>query len=104
MSLLPHQYRALTALLRTDQYAAMLPDEAFARITSDKNLGGLRSLVFVSEEKASRFGKKSSPKSKGLLVVVPADEAVQFKDGIPGFPNVVKRPDFDLAWTEAHGG
>lgn len=104
MTLLPHQYRALVALLRTEKYAEMSADVAASVLFADKNLGGLRSLVFVTEEKASQVGKKSPVKTKGLLVVVPADEAAQFKEGIPGFPNVIKRLDFDLAWTEAHGG
>lgn len=108
MILLPHHHRVLVALLRSEQFAKLSPDEAYKKLVDDpkhgKNLWGLRSLMFVSEEKAKLFGDKHLAVQKGLLVVVPADEVSRFKDGIPGFPNLLRRTAFDLTWSEATNG
>jgi hypothetical protein len=88
----PHQHNALVALLRSPEWASLPADEAFARLCADKNLGGLRALCFVSQAKYDR----APPKRRGRLTVAEGE----FPGGVPGYPNVMRRPHFDKAIAE----
>jgi hypothetical protein len=91
----PHQHNALVALLRSPEWAGLSAEDAFARLSADKNLGGLRLLCFVSPEKYARTPEKR----RGRFVVVEGG----FPGGVPGYPNVMRRAHFDKAFAEARG-
>jgi hypothetical protein len=107
MDLHPHQHNALVALLRSPEWAALSADEAFAQLSADKNLGGLRTARFIGASKLRRLqdalGKgRVSPKAIARIgdraMVV---EDAEFPGGVPGYPNVMRRPHFDKAFAEA---
>jgi len=92
----PHLHAALVARLRLSDLAGLSADEAFATLTADKSLLGLRLLTFVPQAKYDR-----TPERKRVVwTVVPGT----WPGGVPGFPNLIRRPWFDAAWQEARGG
>lgn len=105
--LLPHQHAALVAVLRGPAFDGLSADEAFARLASDKNLCGLRTLSFVSAVRRDAMTKaKRGKKLLATLAVVDDATLAAFPGGVPGFPNRVGPPEdrrawFDPAWTEA---
>ena len=36
-------------------------------------------------------------------IVISDEELASFPSGIPGFPNAIRRSDFDIAWQTARG-
>lgn len=100
MSLHPHQHRELVTWL-IDNHNGRTADEVFSILNTDRNLGGLRALSFMTAERFSRISLKRRMPN---FVVVPDEEAEAFPGGIPGFPNKLRRTDFDRAWEEVSSG
>lgn len=98
MSLHPHQHAALVARLREPDLAGLSADAAFAALSGDKNLLGLRALSFLPQPVYDALSpKRRHPR----LVPVGAEVEKQFPGGVPGFPNKLRRADFDAAFAEA---
>ncbi len=103
MKMYPHLHQALVARLLDPEFdnhrkargtaAANAADRVFQTLTADKNFLGLRTTSFVPQAKYDRMPARL----KAVSVVVAGD----WPDGVPGFPNVLTRGDFDLAWLEA---
>lgn len=98
--LLDHLHRALVDLL--SDHPAKTADKAFAALVADKNIGGLRTLSFVPAAKLARLS--SRVKAAGRFVSLSDEESALYPAGIPGFPNVLTRKEFNAAWKEARGG
>lgn len=70
----PHQIETLVAELRDAAYQSLSADDAYARITSRD---------IAKRLAATRYG-----------------DIAGFPTGVPGFPNKVRRADFDNAWSQ----
>jgi hypothetical protein len=96
----PHQLRAVKEVLQRSDYDGMTPDEAYLSIDSDvPNMHGLANVVFLTPSKRAVV----SVKPHHWVVAITEDEAAAFPTGIPGFPNAIRRADFDIAWNAVRG-
>lgn len=97
----PHQLEALERVLRQPEYDKMLPTAVFWRINDDPHhLGGLAGLSFTIAEKMRNIKEDR----RDRWVVVSDEYASQFPGRtVPGFPNAIRRADFDIAWKKARG-
>lgn len=77
-----YQQATLRHELSQETYASMSADEAYGRVTSP--------------EVAKRLARTSYEPT--------AELAAAFPWGVPGFPNKVRRADFDLIWSEVQHG
>jgi len=90
----PHQLRALEAELGKPEYGGMTAEAAYRKIDRDKTMCGLSQVRFVTSAELEQ-----TPLKKGKWAFIVSDEEKsRFPSGIPGFPNAVRRSDFDIAW------
>ena len=73
-----HQRQTLRDELATDRYSGLSADEAYAELVARPNALRLARTVY-------------------------RDDRGQVRKDVPGFPNKVRRSDFDLIWSEQHG-
>lgn len=93
----PHQHRRLVVELRRPEYAALSPDEAFALVNQRAALRRLGTTRFVTQAQLDLIPQK---RRTGREFVCPESELMGFTGGVPGFPNLVKRPGFNAALAE----
>jgi hypothetical protein len=90
----PHQLRALEAELRKPEYDDMSAEAAYRKIDKDKTMCGLSQVRFVTSAELEQ-----TPLQQGTwALIVSEEEKARFPGGIPGFPNAIRRSDFDIAW------
>lgn len=103
MELLPpdlhaHQLRALVTELRKPVYDDMTADEVYRKIDDDvPGMCGLANVRFLTQGDL----EKTILKPDKWPIVVSDQEVASFPSGIPGFPNAIRRSDFDIAWKTA---
>jgi hypothetical protein len=97
-SMHPHQLRALEEELRKRDYDGMEAEQAYWMISDDcPRFRGLSSVRFVTPENIRQL------KSGQRAVIITNEEVVKFPGGVPGFPNGIRRADFDIAWQVTRG-
>lgn len=95
----PHQLRALEAELRKPEYDGMTAEAAYRKIEKDKTMCGLSGVRFVTATALETLPENRRDKA----IVISDEEMVRFPSGIPGFPNAIRRSDFDIAWQTVRG-
>jgi len=96
----PHQLEALKRELAKPEYDGMLPSAVFWKINDDTHgLCGLSKSRFVPANNVDSVKEDR----RDRVVIVTEDYLSRFPSGIPGFPNAVRRSDFDIAWKEVRG-
>jgi|JI10StandDraft_1071094.scaffolds.fasta_scaffold38193_4 hypothetical protein len=94
----PHQLRALVAHLRKPAYDCMTADEVYRKIDDDvPGMCGLANVRFLTQCAL----ENTILKPDKWPIVVSDQEVASFPGGIPGFPNAIRRSDFDIAWKTA---
>jgi Putative DNA-binding domain len=95
----PHQLRALVTELCKPAYDGMTADEVYRKMEEDPTMCGLSQVRFVTvgalENTTLKPGK--------WAIVISDEELASFPSGIPGFPNAIRRSDFNIAWQTARG-
>jgi hypothetical protein len=95
----PHQLRALETELRKPEYDGMSAEAAYRKIDKDKTMGGLSEVQFVTAAALVTIPENRRHRA----IIVTDEEMALFPGGLPGFPNAIRRSDFDIAW-QAVGG
>ena len=95
----PHQLRALEAELRKPEYDCMSVEAAYRKIDKDKTMCGLSQVRFVTSAEL----EQTQLKQNEWALMVSEEEKARFPGGIPGFPNAIRRSDFDIAWQDVRG-
>ena len=112
--LYPHLHDLLVRELRSTAYDGLTPDQAFKLASRFQTVHRLGSYRFLTESEYLSLPESQRPER---FVLVPYDLVEQFvsegvlqsfrllrrevPNNIPGFPNKLRRPDFDQAWSEA---
>jgi hypothetical protein len=96
----PHQLRALVTELRKPAYDGMTAGDVYRKLDDDvPMMCGLSQVRFVTAG-----ALENTPLKPGAWAVIISDEELaSFPSGIPGFPNAIRRSDFDIAWQTARG-
>jgi hypothetical protein len=95
----PHQLRALVTELRRSDYDGMIADEVYRKMEEDPTMCGLSQVRFVTSDALDHTKLKEGK----WAVIISDDELASFPSGIPGFPNAIRRSDFDIAWQTTRG-
>jgi hypothetical protein len=95
----PHQLRALEAELRKPDYDGMSAEAAYRKIDKDKTMCGLSEVRFVNSAALATIPENQRHRT----IVITDEERSGFPGGIPGFPNAIRRSDFDIAWQAVRG-
>ena len=95
----PHQLRALEAELRKPEYDGISAEAAYRKIDKDKSMCGLSQVRFVTSAEL----EQTPLKKYQWPLIVSEEEKSRFPGGIPGFPNAIRRSDFDNAWQAVRG-
>lgn len=96
----PHQLRALVTELRKSTYDGMAADEVYRKLDDDvPMMCGLSQVRFMTAGAL----EKTTLKPGEWAVIISDEELASFPSGIPGFPNAIRRSDFDIAWQAARG-
>lgn len=95
----PHQLRALEALLRKPEYDGMTAEAAYLKIEKDRTMCGLAGVRFVTAQELETWPENRRERA----IVISEEELARFPGGIPGFPNAIRRSDFDIAWQTIRG-
>jgi hypothetical protein len=95
----PHQLRALEAELRKPEYDDMSAEAAYGKIDKDKTMCGLSQVRFVTSAELEQ-----TPLQQGTwALIVSEEEKARSPGGIPGFPNAIRRSDFNISWQAVRG-
>ncbi len=94
-----HQLRALEAELRKPEYDGMTAEAAYRKIERDRTMRGLSGVRFVTAIALETLPNNQRDKA----IVISEEEIARFPSGIPGFPNAIRRSDFDIAWQTVRG-
>jgi hypothetical protein len=95
----PHQLRALVTELRKPAYDGMTADEVYRKMEEDPTMCGLSQVRFVTAGAL----ENTTLKPGKWPIFISDEELASFPSGIPGFPNAIRRSDFDIAWQTARG-
>jgi hypothetical protein len=95
----PHQLRALVTELCKPTYDGMTADEVYRKI--DDDVPGMCGLADVRFLPRNDWEKGTILKPNSWAIVISEQEVTSFPAGIPGFPNAIRRSDFDIAWKTA---
>lgn len=77
----------------------MTAETAYRKIEKDKTMCGLSGVRFVTETALDTLPENRRDKA----IVISDEELASFPSGIPGFPNAIRRSDFDIAWQTVRG-
>jgi hypothetical protein len=95
----PHQLRAIVTELRKLVYEGMSEEQVYRKIDDDvPGMCGLAKVRFLTK---ADLEKTNMLKPDEWPIVVSEEEAANFPGGVPGFPNGIRRSDFDIAWKTA---
>lgn len=89
-----HLHDYLVAEIKNPQYDGLTADQVYEKLARPP-----KSLLAVSFVPQSKFDRVM-PKLRGLMKPVPDEYAKQFPTGVPGMPNLIRRQEFDAAWSE----
>jgi hypothetical protein len=95
----PHQLRALETELGKPEYDGMTVEAAYRKIERDRTMCGLSGVRFVTATAFETLPENRRDKA----IVISEEEIARFPGGIPGFPNAIRRSDFDIAWQAIRG-
>jgi hypothetical protein len=88
----PHQLRTLEAELRKSEYDGMSAEAAYRKIDKDKTMCGLSEVRFVTSAALATIPENRRHRA----IVITDEEMSRFPSGLPGFPNAIRRSDFDI--------
>ena len=89
-----HQHAYLVTELRKPEYAGKSADEVYAILARPPK--SFLAVSFVPESKFNRV----HPKLRGRMIAVSDEYAKEFPSGVAGMPNLIRREEFDKAWSE----